>query len=129
MTKHIHFVGIGGAGLSALALVMLARGGEVSGSDSAAPNAVTDGLENLGARIYSGHDAKNIAGADLIVVTSAAQHDNPEIAAAHLRQIPILKRREFLREMTQGFDVIAIAGSHGKTTTTAMIGLMLTNAG
>lgn len=127
--KHIHFVGIGGAGLSALALVMLGRGVEVSGSDPAAPSAVTVGLEKLGAKIYSGHDPKNIAGADLVVITSAAQNDNPEIAAAHLQQIPILKRRDFLREMTQGFDVIAIAGSHGKTTTTAMIGLTMTNAG
>lgn len=129
MTNHIHFVGIGGAGLSALAQVMLGRGVEVSGSDPAAPNAVTDSLERLGAKIYAGHDAKNIAGADLMVVTSAAQSDNPEIEAAHLQQIPILKRREFLREMTQGFDVIAIAGSHGKTTTTAMIGLILAKAG
>src|SRR6266496_2908436 len=97
--KHIHFVGIGGAGLSALAQVMLGRGVGVSGSDPSAPNPVTDYLENLGARIFSGHAAKNIAGADLIVVTSAAQNDNPEIAAAHLQQIPIMKRREFLREL------------------------------
>ncbi len=126
--KHIHFIGISGAGLSALAQVMLGRGYVVSGSDPAAPNRVTDALENRGAKIFSGHAAKNIAGADLIVVTSAAQNDNPEIVAAHYQQVPILKRREFLREVTRGYDVIAVAGSHGKTTTTAMIATILENA-
>lgn len=127
--QHIHFVGISGAGLSALARVMLGRGMTVSGSDAAAPNAVTDALEKLGAKIYVGHDANNISGADLLVVTTAAQDDNAEIIAAHLQQIPILKRRNFLRELTQDNDVVAIAGSHGKTTTTAMIGLILADAG
>ncbi len=126
---HIHFLGISGAGLSALAQVMLGRGYSVSGSDPAAPNRVTTELEKLGAKIFSRHDAENIAGADLIVVTSAAENDNPEIVAAHLQNIPILKRREFLREVTRANDVIAIAGSHGKTTTTAMIGLILADAG
>ncbi len=129
MAEHIHFVGIGGAGLSALAQVMLGRGFEVSGSDPTAPSATTNYLEKLGARIYSGHDAKNIEGAGLVVVTSAAQSDNPEITAAHLQQIRVLKRREFLREVTRENDVIAVAGSHGKTTTTAMIALTLADAG
>jgi UDP-N-acetylmuramate--alanine ligase len=105
--KHIHFIGISGAGLSALAQVMLGRGYEVSGSDASAPNAVTDEVGKRGAKIYAGHSAENIAGADLIVATSAAPSDNPEIAAAHYQQIPILKRREFLREVTRGNDVIA----------------------
>lgn len=129
LVKHIHFVGISGAGLSALAQVMLGRGNVVSGSDSAAPNAVTDALETLGAKIYAGHAAENITGADLVVITSAAQQDNAEIVAAHLQQIPIVKRRNFLRTVTQDNDVIAVAGSHGKTTTTAMISLILTDAG
>ncbi len=127
--RHVHFIGISGAGLSALAQVMLGRGYVVSGSDPAAPNRVTDALEKLGAKIFSGHAAKNVAGADLIVTTSAAPEDNPEIVTAHLQHIPVLKRREFLRELTRGDDVIAIAGSHGKTTTTAMIAEILVAAG
>lgn len=129
MTSHIHFIGIGGAGLSALAQVMLGRGEVVSGSDPTAPSPITNALEKLGATIYANHDAGNITGADLIVTTSAAPGDNPEIIAAHLQQIPILKRRDFLREITRGYDVIAVSGSHGKTTTTAMIGLMLEAGG
>lgn len=129
MTQRIHFIGIGGAGLSALAQVMLGRGFVVSGSDPAAPNRVTDYLEKRGATIFSEHEAGNIAGADLIVTTSAARADNPELVAAHLQQIPIFKRREFLREVTRGYDVIAVAGSHGKTTTTAMIARILEEAG
>lgn len=129
MTRHIHFIGIAGAGLSALARVMLGRGDVVSGSDPSAPTRITDELARLGATIYANHDANNITGADLIVTTSAARGDNPEIVAAHLQQIPILKRRDFLREVTQGNDVIAVAGSHGKTTTTAMIALILEAAG
>lgn len=128
MTRHIHFVGIGGAGLSALARVMLGRGERVSGSDAAA-SSVTDALAQAGAKIFIGHAAEHVAGADLIVVTSAAAPENPEIVAAQAQHIPILKRREFLREVTAGFDTIAVAGSHGKTTTTAMIATLLTDAG
>jgi UDP-N-acetylmuramate--alanine ligase len=127
--RHIHFIGIGGAGLSALARVMLGRGEVVSGSDPTAPTPLTDELEKLGATIYAAHDARNIHGADLIVTTSAARGDNPEIVAAHLQHIPILKRREFLRDVTRGYDVIAVAGSHGKTTTTAQLALVLEAAG
>lgn len=127
--KHIHFIGISGAGLSALARVMLGRGWSVSGSDPAAPNRVTLELEGHGARIYSQHAAENIKGAELVVATSAARDDNPEITAARRQQIPLLKRREFLRVVTNGYDTIAVAGSHGKTTTTAMLGLILTGAG
>lgn len=127
--KHIHFIGISGAGLSALAQVMLGRGWLVSGSDPAAPNPVTVELERQGAKIFSQHRAENIEGADLIVPTSAAQESNPEIEAARSRKIPVLKRREFLSELTSSYDTIAVAGSHGKTTTTAMIGLMLAEAG
>lgn len=126
--RHIHFVGIGGAGLSALARVLLGRGAIVSGSD-AKPSAVLRELENAGAKIFVGHAAENIVGADAVVITSAATLDNPEIAAAHLQNIPVLKRREFLREITAGYKTIAVAGSHGKTTTTAMLALILTAAG
>ena len=128
MSRHIHFVGIGGAGLSALAKLMLARGEQVSGSDLVA-SAVTKDLEKAGAKIFVGHAAENIAGADVVVITSAAQPINPEIIAAHSQQIPILKRREFLREVTAGYDTIAVAGSHGKTTTTALIATILSDTG
>lgn len=127
--QQIHFVGIAGAGLSALARVMLGRGVRVSGSDPAAPNQVTNDLEKLGATIFLNHDAQNIQGADLVVTTSAAQADNPEIVAALAQATPVLKRREFLREVTREWDVIAVAGSHGKTTTTAMLARILEDAG
>lgn len=107
---------------------MLARGACVSGSD-AAPNAVTEELARLGARIFAGHDAANVDGADVVVVTSAVAVENPEVVAAHARGIPVLKRREFLREVTAGYRTLAVAGSHGKTTTTAMLGLIFTDAG
>lgn len=128
MKRHIHFVGIGGVGLSALAAVMLARGNVISGSD---PNATaqTRSLAQQGATIYQGHAGENVNGADLIVTTSAAHADNPELLAARALGIPVLKRREFLRQMTEGYSVIAVAGSHGKTTTTAMIGVTLEAAG
>lgn len=128
MTRHIHFVGIGGAGLSALARVMLGRGEQVSGSDTTASD-VTNALAQAGATITIGHAAANVENADAVVVTSAAAADNPEIVAARAKQIPILKRREFLREVTAGYDTIAVAGSHGKTTTTAMIAAIMTDAG
>lgn len=126
--KHIHFIGIGGAGLSALAYILLARGYKVSGSDTA-PGAVTETLAKRGARIFVGHAPQYVEGADCVVTTSAATADNPEIVAALLQQIPVLKRREFLRTITAGYDVIAVAGSHGKTTTTALIAVILTAAG
>jgi len=128
MPRHIHFIGIGGIGLSALAKIMLARGEIISGSDTS-PNALTDELANAGAKIFVGHAAENIVGADLVVVTSAAQAVNPEIIAAHSQQIPIVKRRDFLRQVTAGYETIAVAGSHGKTTTTALIATCLLQGG
>lgn len=125
---HVHLIGIGGIGLSALARILLARGYRVSGSDPV-PNRMTRELAEAGASIAEGHRAENVEGADLVIVTSAVGNANPEVQAAQARGIPILKRREFLREITEGYQVIAIAGSHGKTTTTAMIGLTLTAAG
>jgi UDP-N-acetylmuramate--alanine ligase len=118
--KHVHFIGIGGTGLSAIARVLLEKGYAVSGSDrEASPlfNAVTE----AGARTFLGHAAEQIAGADLVVRSSAVPDDNPEVTAARAQDIPVLKRSDFLAEVTEEQDVIAVAGSHGKTTTTAML--------
>ncbi len=128
MTKRVHFVGIGGAGLSALARVMVARGWQVSGSDrSRSPR--MQALADEGATIYMGHSAEFVQGVDMVVISSAIPADNPERVAAAEAGIPILKREQFLADVTDGFDLIAIAGSHGKTTTSAMIALMLLNGG
>ncbi len=127
--SHIHLVGIGGIGLSAIARVLLGRGYRVSGSDQA-PTAITEALAREGATIYSGQRAENVsADTALVVFTSAASADNPEVAAAQARGIRVVKRREFLGELTAGYKTIAVAGSHGKTTTTALIALLLIDAG
>lgn len=126
--KHIHFIGIGGAGLSAIAKVMLAQGMTVSGSDQSA-NAATLGLAAAGARIYSGHVAENIQGADLVAISSAIPVDNPEWSAAVARQIPVVKRDALLGTMMQGHEGIAVAGTAGKTTTTAMLAYCLSELG
>jgi UDP-N-acetylmuramate--alanine ligase len=126
--KHIHLIGIGGIGLSAIARILLARGYRVSGSDPA-PSRLTDELVSAGAPIFSQHRAENLGDTDLVIVTSAASATNPELRAAEERGIPVVKRREFLKELTAGYRTIAVAGSHGKTTTTALIGLMLADAG
>lgn len=118
--KHVHFIGIGGTGLSAIARVLIERGYTVSGSDrmeSPLFNAITES----GARTYLSHEASHIAGADLVIRSSAVRDDNPEVIAARAAGIPVLKRSEFLAELTQGKDTLAVAGSHGKTTTTAML--------
>lgn len=128
MTQKVHFVGIGGAGLSALARVALSRGWQVSGSDRArSPR--TDALEAAGATIQMGHSAEFVQGADVVVISSAIPDDNPERVAAAEVGIPVLKRDKWLAEVTQGYTLIAIAGSHGKTTTSAMIAVMLMQAG
>jgi UDP-N-acetylmuramate--alanine ligase len=127
--KHVHFVGIGGIGLSAIARVLLARGVRVSGSDPAI-TPITEALTGAGAQIYQAHTAENISSdTDLVVITSAVGGDNPEVEAARARSIRVIKRRELLGELAEGYRTIAIAGSHGKTTTTALIGLMLADAG
>jgi UDP-N-acetylmuramate--alanine ligase len=126
--KHIHLIGIGGTGLSAIARVLLEKGYTVSGSDrSALPlfNAITA----AGARTFLGHAAEQIAGADLVVRSSAIPDDNPEVVAARSQGIPVLKRSEFLEELTGDKDTLAVAGSHGKTTTTAMLVWMLDRLG
>jgi UDP-N-acetylmuramate--alanine ligase len=125
---RIHFVGIGGIGMSALAKFLLAKGHHVSGSDQH-PGDQGKALTQLGARVVPGHDERNINGAQLIVITSAVPPDNPEVQEAHRRRIPVLKRSELLAEVLNAGDGIAIAGTHGKTTTSALIGHILVEAG
>ncbi|HWQ78054.1 MAG TPA: UDP-N-acetylmuramate--L-alanine ligase [Anaerovoracaceae bacterium] len=127
--KHVHCIGIGGIGLSAIAEIFLTRGYQVSGSDMK-ESEITDKLIGRGAAVYLGHRAKNIAGADLVVYSSAVAQDNPEIAAAGESGIPIASRAEVLGALMKEYEnSIAIAGTHGKTTTTSMISLILENYG
>jgi len=128
MKKRVHFIGIGGAGLSALARIMLARGWLVSGSDRQG-SARTEALAQEGATIFIGHDGKSVDGADVVVMSSAIPAHNPERIAAEAAGIPLLKRDRWLARITQGYDLIAVSGTHGKTTTTSMTSLMLLDAG
>src|SRR6476646_6008428 len=118
--QHVHFVGIGGIGMSGIAEVLLTLGYEVSGSD-VKPSVITERLAKLGAKIYVGHQAANVAGAKAVVVTSALDASNPEVAEARRSQIPVIPRGELLAELMRLKFGIAIAGSHGKTTTTSMV--------
>ncbi|KAB0632229.1 UDP-N-acetylmuramate--L-alanine ligase [Burkholderia latens] len=128
IVKHIHFVGIGGAGMSGIAEVLVNLGYEVSGSDLAR-NAVTDRLQALGARIAIGHDAANIEGANAVVVSTAVRSDNPEVLAARHRRVPIVQRAVMLAELMRLKQGIAIAGTHGKTTTTSLVASVLAAGG
>ena len=121
----MHFIGIGGTGLSAIARVMLESGYQVTGSDRAM-SLLARGLQEDGVRITIGHQAENIQDAQVVVRSSAIPDDNIEVLAAHKRGIPVLKRSEFLSILLEGHIGIAVAGTHGKTTTTAMIAWMLT---
>jgi UDP-N-acetylmuramate--alanine ligase len=123
-----HIVGIAGAGMSAIGHVLLDQGHSVSGSDMQG-NALSATLAERGAAIRLGHDPAYVTGAEALVVTSAARPDHPEITAARERGIPILKRADLWRAWSAEREVIAVAGTHGKTTTTAMIALILTQAG
>lgn len=125
---HIHFIGIGGAGMSAIASILLEKGYEVSGSDVAAQDYIARLVER-GATVYQGHDAKHIAGADFVVYTTAVSADNVELVAARAAQIPILHRSQMLAQLMQEGVGIAIAGAHGKTTTTSMVSWILERAG
>ena len=125
---RIHIVGIGGAGLSAIARILLARGCRVSGSDMR-PSPVTAALAAEGATIFTGHDASYVDGASMILATSAAPDDHVELAAARQLGIALFRRREFMPILLRGHDAIAIAGTHGKTTTTSMIIHILQAAG
>lgn len=125
---RVHFVGIGGAGLSGIARIMLARGIEVSGSD-AKPSATLEALRVLGARCEVGHAAENLGEVDTVVVSTAVREDNPEVVEAVRRGLRILPRSAALEAVMQGRRVIAVAGTHGKTTTTSMLTVALQHCG
>jgi UDP-N-acetylmuramate--alanine ligase len=125
---RVHFVGIGGAGLSGIARIMLARGIEVSGSD-AKPSATLEALRALGARCFVGHDAGHVAGADTVVVSTAVRADNPEVLEAVRLGLRLLPRSAALESVMQGRRVVAVAGTHGKTTTTSMLTVALQHCG
>jgi len=126
--KRIHFVGIGGAGMSGIAEVLANQGFEVSGSDLVA-SATTQRLAQLGIRVMIGHAAENVAGADAVVVSSAVKDDNPEVAEARTRHLPVVPRAQMLAELMRIKQGIAIAGTHGKTTTTSLTASCLAEAG
>jgi UDP-N-acetylmuramate--alanine ligase len=126
--KKIHFVGIGGIGMSGIAEILLNQGFNVSGSDLNLTE-VTKRLTELGAKIYEGHSAENVKDVDVLVYSSAVIPDNPEVRAAADKNIPIIKRAEMLAETMRMHYGIGIAGTHGKTTTTSMVGLTLTEGG
>jgi UDP-N-acetylmuramate--alanine ligase len=124
----IHFVGIGGIGMSGIAEVLLNLGYPVSGSDLKASD-VTRRLTTLGGRVSAGHAAENVADADVVVISSAVRPDNPEVTAARQLGIPIIPRAEMLGELMRVKDGVAVAGSHGKTSTTSMIAAVFAQAG
>src|SRR5689334_20185135 len=127
-TRHVHFVGIGGIGMSGIAELLANLGYAVSGSDEKR-SAVTDRLQTLGIRVALGHDAANVGDADVVVISSAVRATNPEVGEAVARQIPVIPRAEMLAELMRLRFAIAVAGAHGKTTTTSMIALVLERAG
>src|SRR5512147_3087012 len=122
--QRVHFVGIGGIGMSGIAEVLLNLGYKVSGSDLK-PSPVTERLAKLGAQIFEGHRAENVAGAEVVVTSSAIARDNPEVAEAHHRHVPVIQRAEMLAELMRLKYGIAVAGMHGKTTTTSMVAAVL----
>ncbi len=126
--QKIHFVGIGGIGMSGIAEVLLNLGYKVSGSDLKS-SAVTQRLTGLGAAIFEGHRAENIAGAEVVVTSSAVAGENPEVVEAHKLHVPVIRRAEMLAELMRLKYGIAIAGMHGKTTTTSMVAAVLAGGG
>ncbi len=126
--RRIHFVGIGGIGMSGIAEVLLNLGYEISGSDLASSD-TTARLDELGAAIHQGHAAENIGDADVVVTSTAVRPDNPEVVAAHGRNIPVIPRAEMLAELLKMKFSIAVSGSHGKTTTTSMVSTLLAHGG
>jgi len=126
--KHIHFVGVGGAGMSGIAEILHNLGYTVSGSDQA-ETATTRRLASLGIRVHIGHDAEYIAGAEAVVTSTAVRGDNPEVIAARARRVPVVPRAVMLAELMRLKQGIAIAGTHGKTTTTSLVASVLADAG
>jgi len=126
--RHIHFVGIGGVGMCGIAEVLLNLGYNVSGSDLR-DSETTQRLASLGADVKTGHDASNVGDAHVVVISSAVKLDNPEVVAARERQIPVIPRAEMLAELMRLKYGIAVAGAHGKTTTTSMVSVVLAAAG
>jgi len=126
--KHIHFVGVGGSGMSGIAEVLVHLGYTVTGSDIAA-SATTRRLESEGVKVVVGHAAENTAGADAVVVSTAVKADNPEVVAARERNIPVVPRAQMLAELMRLKRGIAIAGTHGKTTTTSLVTSILAEGG
>ena len=127
-TRHVHFVGIGGIGMSGIAELVANLGYHVSGSDTRRSE-ITDRLSGLGVRIDLGHAGAHVADADVVVVSSAIAADNPELVAARVRHVPVIPRAEMLAELMRLRVGIAIAGAHGKTTTTSMIAMVLEHGG
>jgi UDP-N-acetylmuramate--alanine ligase len=127
-TRRVHFVGIGGIGMSGIAELLANLGYAVSGSDEKR-SSVTDRLETLGIRVTYGHDASHVGDADVVVISSAVRPTNPEVGEAISRQIPVIPRAEMLAELMRLRFAIAVAGAHGKTTTTSMIALVVERAG
>ena len=125
--QRIHLVGIGGIGMSGIAEVLLTLGYSVSGSDTK-PSNITERLQNLGATIQEGHKAANVEDAHVVVTSSAIKQDNPEVVEAHKRKIPVIPRAEMLAELMRLKYGIAVAGAHGKTTTTSMVASVLAAA-
>jgi UDP-N-acetylmuramate--alanine ligase len=126
--KRVHFIGIGGAGMSGIAEVMLNLGFEVSGSDIS-ESAATLRLKSQGAKVHIGHDEANVSGANAVVTSTAVRPDNPEVAAARAKRIPVVPRAMMLAELMRLKQGIAIAGTHGKTTTTSLVASVLAEAG
>ncbi len=126
--RRVHFVGIGGAGMSGIAEVLVNQGFDVSGSDLA-ENRTTRHLQELGATIFKGHDAANVEGSDVLVVSTAISEGNPEVAAARESRVPVVPRAEMLAELMRFRRGIAVAGTHGKTTTTSLTASLLAEAG
>ncbi|HWG20497.1 MAG TPA: UDP-N-acetylmuramate--L-alanine ligase [Terracidiphilus sp.] len=127
-SQHAHFIGIGGIGMSGIAEILLNQNMKVSGSDLRR-SPVTDRLAQLGAIVYEGHEAGHVAGATVVVTSSAVRPDNPEVAEARARKIPVIQRAEMLAELMRLKYGIAIAGMHGKTTTTSMVASVLSAGG
>jgi len=125
--QKIHLVGVGGIGMSGIAEVLLTLGYSVSGSDLK-PSTITERLQDLGATVYDGHQAPNVVDAHVVVISSAVKGDNPEVVEAHKRKIPVIPRAEMLAELMRLKYGIAVAGAHGKTTTTSMVASILAAA-